>query len=92
MPIILRYSEPVLIDGIAFEVDGATLSPLEDTGTLSESVSLLFPVDEEALGTTTLSITTNNIAGAVDLSGKPQENPEKTVPPSHSSLLIPPGH
>jgi hypothetical protein len=74
IPVIISFSEPVYVDGITFQVGGATLSPMERAGTISESVSFLYAVGDETLDSAEAAVCVNSITGAVDLSGKAQES------------------
>ncbi len=74
IPVIITFNEPVHTDNISFEVGGKTLSPLEKTGTISESVSFLYHVEDTFVGAGSIGIAIDNIDGAVDLSGKGQES------------------
>ena len=73
VPVIIGFSEPVHTDGITFKVGGQTLSPLERAGTISQSVSFLYRIGDEALNAESFTINISDINGAVDLSGKAQE-------------------
>lgn len=73
VPVTVTFSEPVYTDDISFQVGGVTLRPLEAPGTISESVSFLHTVGDEALGTGAVTVMVTEITGAVDLSGKAQE-------------------
>ncbi len=74
VPVTVTFSEPVHTDGIAFQVDGVTRHPLEAPGTVSESVSFLLTVGDEALDAGAVTVTVTEITGAKDLSGKVQES------------------
>ncbi len=73
VPVIINFSEPVYTDNITFEVGGKILHPVESTGTISESISFLYAVGDEALDAEFIDINVTDIDGAVDLSGKAQE-------------------
>lgn len=73
IPVIIEFSEPVYTKDITFEVDGQTLSPMEGAGTISQSVSFLYRIGDEALNTESFTINVTDITGAVDLSGKAQD-------------------
>lgn len=73
VPVTITFTEPVHTDEITFQVGGVTRHPLEAPGTISESVSFLHTVGDEALGVGTVTVTVTGIAGAEDLSGKAQE-------------------
>ncbi len=69
IPLTVTYNEPVLADGISIKANGTVLYPMESAGTVSNSVSFLYEVNEDYAG----SIEVTDITGAVDLSGKDQE-------------------
>ena len=69
IPITVTYNEPVLTKGISINANGIVLYPVEAAGTVSNSVSFLYEVNENYAG----SIEVTDITGAVDLSGKDQE-------------------
>ena len=71
VPIILKYNEPVYIDDIRIKINNEYYYPIEKDGTISESVTFLFEVDEELYENEGLYI--EDISGAVDLSGRSQE-------------------
>ena len=48
---------------------------LEGEGTISQAVSFLYPIGDEAVNTESIYIAVDDITGAVDLSGKAQESP-----------------
>ncbi|WP_027630683.1 S-layer homology domain-containing protein [Ruminiclostridium cellobioparum] len=73
IPVTIAFSEPVHPDSITIKVDGQTLSPMEGTGTISQRVSFLYRIGDEALNTESFTINVTDISGAVDLSGKAQE-------------------
>ena len=73
IPVTIAFSEPVHTDSITIKVDGQTLSPMEGTGTISQRVSFLYRIGDEALNTESFTINVTDISGAVDLSGKAQE-------------------
>lgn len=73
IPITITYSEPVYIDAININVNGTELSPTESNGTISNNVSFLYEV--ETYGLDSLNVT--NIKGAIDLSGKKQDEESK---------------
>lgn len=69
IPITVTYNEPVLADGISIKANSTVLYPMEAAGTISNSVSFLYEINEDYAG----SIEVTDITGAVDLSGKAQE-------------------
>jgi len=73
VPIIIEFTEPVHTDAIIFTVGGQTLQPMESAGTISQRVSFLYPIGDEALNATNVFIEVSDITGAVDLSGKAME-------------------
>jgi hypothetical protein len=73
IPVIIEFSEPVYTDAITFKVDDQTLSPMEGAGTISQRVSFLHRIGDEALNTESFTVNVTDITGAVDLSGKAQE-------------------
>ncbi|HBR02915.1 MAG TPA: hypothetical protein DD738_09915 [Ruminiclostridium sp.] len=73
IPITIEFSEPVYTGGITFKVDDQTLSPMEGAGTISQRVSFLYRLGDEALNAESFTINVSDISGAVDLSGKTQE-------------------
>ena len=48
IPVTIAFSEPVHTDSITIKVDGQTLSPMEGTGTISQRVSFLYRIGDEA--------------------------------------------
>lgn len=72
IPVIIEFTEPVHTDGITFKVDDQTLSPMEGTGTISQRVSFLYRIGDEALNVESHAINVSYITGAKDLSGKAQ--------------------
>lgn len=72
VPVVITFSEPVYTDGITFKVNGESLRPMEKSGTISESVSFLYTVGDEALGSSAVLLEVTEIAGARDLSNKAQ--------------------
>ena len=75
IPITVQYNEPVYTDNIRITVGGKTLYPLERAGTISDTVSFLYEVDENYGG----SVTITDIIGATDLSGKAQQEAGEQV-------------
>ena len=73
VPVTINFSEPVLTDDITFKVGEQTLHPIEGEGTISQAVSFLYPIGDEALAAELFTVEVTDITGAVDLSGKPQE-------------------
>ncbi len=70
VPVVITFSEPVYTDGITFQAGGESLRPMESSGTISESVSFLYTLGDEALGTSYLPVAVTAIIGAEDLSGR----------------------
>ncbi len=70
IPLKVTYNEPVLTDNISICVNGTTLYPVERKGTVSETVSFLYEVNDEYNGV----ITVEAIKGAIDVSGKEQSD------------------
>ena len=73
IPVTIEFNEPVHTDGITFTVDGQTLHPMEGAGTVSQKVSFLYPIGDEALDASGITVNVSGITGAVDLSGKSME-------------------
>lgn len=73
IPVTIEFNEPVHTDGITFTVDGQTLHPMEGAGTVSQKVSFLYPIGDEALDASGITVNVSDITGAVDLSGKTME-------------------
>lgn len=74
VPVIIEFNEPVYTDDITFEVDGKILRPIEEAGTISQKVSFLYQIGDEALNAESLAINVEDIFGAVDLSGKAMQD------------------
>jgi len=72
VPIILRYNEPVYIDDIRIMINNEYYYPNRKDGTISESLTFLYEVDEELYEDNGI-LYIENIRGAVDLSGRAQE-------------------
>lgn len=72
VPIVVRYNEPVHTDNISAVIGGETLYPLEAAGTISESVTFLYEVDEALTNIYGGSLPVASITGASDISGKQQ--------------------
>ncbi|MGF7059921.1 S-layer homology domain-containing protein [Brassicibacter mesophilus] len=72
VPIILRYNEPVYIDDIRISINNEYYYPIEKDGTISESLTFLYEVDEELYENNGI-LYIENISGAMDLSGNEQE-------------------
>lgn len=83
IPLKVTYNEPVLTDGISICANGITLYPTEKNGTISETVSFLYEVKDGYNG----GITVEEIKGAIDVSGKEQEDTELPSYKIESALL-----
>lgn len=77
VPLIVKYTEPVYTDNICINMDGEDFYPLEKKGTISESVTILYEIDEDLYAKGSLDTNKMAISGARDLSGKEQE--EETI-------------
>ncbi|HCX62979.1 MAG TPA: hypothetical protein DHU59_11165, partial [Clostridiales bacterium] len=69
IPITVTFNEAVLTDNISINANDTVLYPVERNGTVSESVSFLYEVGYDFSGL----ININDVKGAVDLSGKSQD-------------------
>lgn len=79
VPIILKYSEPVYIDDISIKINNEYYYPIEKAGTISESVTFLYEVDEKLYESESYGeIFLDDISRAVDISGKAQEAQDDT--------------
>ncbi len=74
IPVTIGFSEPIRIDGITFTVDGQVIRPMEREGTISQKVSFLYRVGDEALDDGSFAVNVSDITGAIDLSGKAAED------------------
>ncbi len=83
IPLKVTYNEPVLTDGISICANGVTLYPTEKYGTISETVSFLYEVKDGYNS----EITVEEITGAIDVSGKEQEDTELPSYKIESALL-----
>ena len=70
IPITVTFNEAVLTDDISIKANGTVLYPVERKGTISEDVSFLYEIcpDFDNL------IDIQDVTGAVDLSGKEQDD------------------
>lgn len=71
LPIILTYNEPVYVNDIRIKINNTYYYPLEREGTISESATFLYEVDEEVYKNKG-EINIDSVNGACDLSGKEQ--------------------
>lgn len=69
IPITVSFNEAVLTDNISINANDTVLYPVERNGTVSESASFLYEIGDDFKGLINIS----DVKGAVDLSGKSQD-------------------